>query len=261
MIDIHSHILPGLDDGPSTLDDALSMCEIARGDGIKTIVATPHNLNGIYENDRKRIAEETASLNDALRKGKCDIIILPGSDTRLEIDLLGMLKSGRVMTVNDTGKFLLVELSPFFVAEQVKQQMFELRLAGVTPIVSHPERNETLMDDLDVLRYFIQMGAIVQITAGSITGHFGRKVEKSSMRLIRLNMAHVLATDAHNTTSRPPVLSKALSVISKEMGDDEARKMVLDTPQSIISGTKPTIKEPLKEKRRSIFPLSGKGAG
>ena len=245
MIDIHSHILPGLDDGPKTLDDTLKMCEIAREDGITTIVATPHNLDGIYENERERIAEVTRSLNEALRQGECSINILPGSDTRLDVRLQGMLNEGRVMTINDTGKFLLVELSPFFITEQVKQLLFELTLAGVTPVISHPERNETLMDNLDVLRYLIQIGGLVQITAGSVTGHFGRAVEKSTMRLLRSNMVHVLATDAHNSTSRPPVLSKALGVISKEIGDDEARRMVLDTPQSIISGMKPTIKETL----------------
>lgn len=261
MIDIHSHILPGLDDGPRTLDNALRMCEIAREDGIKTMVATPHTLNGIYENGKEAIGKGTATLNDALRKRECDIDILPGSDTRLGTSLPEMLKEGRVMTVNDTGKFLLVELSPFFVADQVKQQLFELSISGVTPVISHPERNETLMDDLEVVRYFIRLGALIQITAGSVTGHFGRNVEKSTMRLLRLNMVHVLATDAHNITSRPPVLSKALRVISNEIGADEARKMVVDTPQSIINGIRPTIKEPLKEKRWSIFPLSGRSAG
>jgi protein-tyrosine phosphatase len=261
MIDIHSHILPGLDDGPKTLDDALRMCEIARDDGITTIVATPHNLNGIYQNEREHILGETESLNEALRQRGFGINILPGSDTRLDVSLQGMLMEGRVMTINDTGKFLLIELSPFFVADQVKQQLFELSLTGVTPVISHPERNETLMDNLDVLRYLIQMGALVQITAGSVTGHFGRKVEKRTMRLLRLNMVHILATDAHNYTSRPPALSRALEVISKKIGDEEARGLVQDTPQAIISGIKPTIKEPLKEKRRSFFPLSNKDSG
>jgi protein-tyrosine phosphatase len=243
MIDIHSHILPGLDDGPKTLDDALLMCEIAQEDGIKSIVATPHNLNGSYENERARIARETVSLNKALRQRKIDVNVIPGSDTRLDTNLLEMLQEGKVMTINDTGKFLLLELGSFFIAEQVKRQLFELRLRGITPVISHPERNETLMEDLDALREFITMGALTQITAGSITGDFGRAVQKNALRLLGSNMAHVLATDAHNTTSRPPVLSRALRAISRELGDGEARRMVLDTPQSIINGTMPPIKE------------------
>ena len=244
MIDIHSHILPGLDDGPKNLDDALLMCEIARRDGIKTIVATPHNLDGSYENERALIARETAFLNKALRQRKIDINILPGSDTRLDPRLLKMLEEGRVMTINDAGKFLLLELSSFFVSEHVKHQLFQLRLRGVTPVISHPERNETLMEDLDALGEFIKMGALTQITAGSITGDFGRSVQKNSLRLLGSDMVHVLATDAHNASSRPPVLSRALRAISKEMGDEEARRMVLDTPQSIINGITPPIKEP-----------------
>jgi protein-tyrosine phosphatase len=257
MIDIHSHILPGLDDGARDIEEALEMCALAAQDGIKTIVATPHNLNGVFNNKRETVLRATRLLNDAVRERGIDIVVLPGSDTHMDAMLLEELEEKNVTTINDARKFLLLELPNFVVPEHVRNLIFELKLRGITPVISHPERNDTIMGDTEILHELIRTGALVQITAGCVTGHFGRKNKKNACRLIESNMAHILATDAHNTTSRPPLLSRAVRLISKKIGAEEARKMVVDAPESLINGMPPPVKEPLKKKRKAFFPFFG----
>ena len=249
MIDMHSHILPGVDDGPGEIETALKILDIAVNDGIKTVVATPHDLNGVYRNNREKILQDVRGLREIVRKKNRDIDILPGSDTYMAAELLEELDKDNVMTLNNSGKFLFLELPSFFIPEQIKQQTFEIRLRGITPVITHPERNAVMMENPDILYELIRAGALVQITAGSVTGDFGRDARKNALRLLQLNMAHILATDAHNTSSRPPVLSKALRTVREEIGAKGAAKMVLDTPLSLINGTEPSVGEPLRKKK------------
>lgn len=253
MIDMHSHILPGTDDGPKDISESLKMCDIALDDGIKTFVATPHNLNGVYKNGRKAVIDCLGRFNRVIRRKGKNIAVLPGSDTYMGTELLTEIEKNNVMTINDGGKFLLLELPSFFISEQVKQQIFKLKLMGITAVITHPERNNTLMEDTDVLHDFIQAGVLVQITAGSITGDFGSEAKKNALLLLKLNMAHILASDAHNASSRPPVLSKAVHMVSDEIGAEDANKMVSDTPASLIKGVIPPLKEPLRKKGKRSF--------
>lgn len=260
MIDIHCHILPGLDDGPKDLEESLRMCELADGDGIKTIVATPHNLNGIHRNGGAEIIEAVGALNAALGERGINISIIPGSDVHMEPGLTAEIEGGDVLTINDNRRFLLLELPTFFIPEQASRMVFELRVKGLTPVISHPERNDTIMKDTDVLRGLINAGALAQITAMSLTGGFGQAPKKTALELLGLNMAHVLASDAHNSDSRPPRLSEALKVIEKELGNEAARKMVEETPALILKGEAPAVGEPERgRKKRSIFSFLGLG--
>lgn len=257
MIDLHSHILPGMDDGPKSTDKALDMCDMAIEDGIKTIVATPHHLNGVYKNERLKILDNIKSFRKIIHERGRDIEILPGSDVHMDADLLGGIKKNEIMTVNNNGRFLLLELPHFFLVEQIKQMIFAIKLKGITLIVSHPERNNTLMEDMNILYDLIEMGTLVQITVGSITGDFGRAVKRNAFALLRLNMVHILATDAHNTSTRPPLLSKALGMISKVTSAEDARKMVSETPAAVIKGVMPSIKEPLRKKKSYFMSFFG----
>jgi protein-tyrosine phosphatase len=258
MIDIHSHILPGLDDGAKDMDEAIRMCSIAADDGIAQVVATPHHLNGTYYNPKNTVADAVASLNEALRKHNVNVTVLPGSDVHLGTDLLDEVKAERIMTINNGGKFMLLELPSFFVPQHVREQVFRLKLIGVTSIITHPERNKTAMEEPDFLYDLVLAGALLQVTAGSITGDFGGAVADRAHRLIGSGMAHIVATDAHNSSSRPPGLSKAFKILSNIVEPDEARMTVFDRPAAIIAGEMPLINRPVRpKKKRTILSLLG----
>lgn len=253
MIDIHAHILPGLDDGSQDVNEALEMCKIALIDGIRAIVVAPHHLNGIYRNDKQNIVNHLKIFREKVQERGLNICLYPGSDLHLDANLITELEEDKAMTINNNGKFILLELPNFFKIHHIKEQIFNLKLRGITPIITHPERNNLLMEDINVIYDFIHIGALTQLTAASITGRFGRTAQRGALQLIELNMAHLIATDAHNTSSRAPILSEALNVVTKELGEREARKMVFDIPELIIKGGLPAIKEPIKKKRKSLF--------
>jgi protein-tyrosine phosphatase len=258
MIDIHSHILPGLDDGAKDMDEAIRMCSIAAEDGIAQVVATPHHLNGTYYNPKNTVADAVASLNEALRKHNVNVTVLPGSDVHLGTDLLDEVKAERIMTINNSGKFMLLELPSFFVTQHVREQVFRLRLIGVTSIITHPERNKIAMEEPDFLYDLVLAGTLLQVTAGSITGDFGGAVEDRARRLIGSGMVHIVATDAHNSSSRPPGLSRAFKILSDSVGPDEARMTVLDRPAAVIAGTMPPVNKPIRpKKKRTMLSLLG----
>ena len=253
MIDIHSHILPGIDDGARSMDEALRMSEMALADGIKTIVATPHHMKGVYENTKGVISAELARFKEVLKENGVDLDVLPGSDVSLEDGLAGAIRAGTIMTINDGGKFLLLELPTFFQPHQVKEQIFKLKLRGIVPIISHPERNPRLMEEIDTLYDLITMGALVQITGEALSGRMGGNIRGNAFKLLKLGMVHVIATDSHNTSSRPPVLSRARDAAAAVVGPDEAEKMVLHNPRAIIGGNVPDLKEPQREGRKGFL--------
>lgn len=252
MIDLHCHILPGLDDGPDDLREAMRMCDMAAADGIETIVATPHNLNGLYGNDREKIMDAVSSFREIASKNGLRLDILPGADTHMAAELYDEIEKGNITTINDRGKFLLLEPPQFITPEIMKEQIFRLRLGGLTPVITHPERIEALTGDFDALYEMIEAGALMQITAGSLTGNFGGDIKECALRMLRLNAVHVIASDAHNTSARPPVLSKARRLTADTVGEREADKLFLHNPRAIIEGIRPETSEPVR-KKRSFF--------
>ncbi len=239
MIDIHAHILPGLDDGPATMDDALKMARIAVKDGIRVIIATPHCLNGLYSNYRKNIITACSEFNFALKENHIPLDVLPGSEIHLGIEILNELKSGRLMTLNDTGRYFFLELPDQFASEMLVNFIERLRKMNVTPIIAHPERNLAFQRNVMLLHDLISAGALSQITGRSLTGGFGPLALKCCLRIIELNLAHFLATDAHSRKARPPRLSKAVNKLSTLIGKARAEKMVLDGPRRVIDGENP----------------------
>ena len=155
MIDIHSHILPGIDDGPAGMEESLKMARIAVEDGIHTIVATPHCLNGIYSNRRSDILSACAGLNRVLKEHQVPLEILPGSEARLCLEILDELEKGRLMTINDAGRYISVELPDQFIPDTVIAFINRLRGMNITPIVSHPERNPVIQNNIEVLSHII----------------------------------------------------------------------------------------------------------
>lgn len=236
MIDLHAHILPGLDDGAVDMDEAIRMCRVAESDGIDTIVATPHTGNGVYMNGRDCILAAVADLNRRLREEGMSVKILPGADVHVNHDMAGMLAAGNAMTVNDRGRFMMVELPHHMIPPNFQDWIFALKLKGITPIITHPERNLSIKKHMEELHAWVKLGALVQITAMSLTGHFGDGARQSAREMLKGNLVHFIATDAHSVKHRPPVLSRARDAAAKLIGETEADHLVVTNPRSILEG-------------------------
>jgi protein-tyrosine phosphatase len=234
MIDIHCHILPGFDDGPSDWDTAIDMCRIAAADGITHIVATPHVKEEVYRPSRQDIEAAVAELNRRI-EGSHNLHILTGADVHFSADLAAQIRAGDIPLINGTNYFLL-ELPSTTIPVGLRQFVFDLRLMGVCPIVTHPERNSAIQEHEERLQELISGGALVQITAMSLTGEFGPAAMKSAERMLRLGFVHNISSDAHSTTVRPPVLSRAVERASQIVGEEAARSFVEGIPARIIAG-------------------------
>ncbi len=263
MIDLHSHILHGLDDGPETLDQSLEMCRRAYSDGIRTIFATPHVMNGVYESDRPVILARIEELKGALCRCEFrnstrgqpfgeggsfvqpDLRVLPGADVHLDEAILRHLRQGRLMTLGDKGRYLLLEFPYHGIPYLTEKILFELLANGITPIITHPERNPEVERNLPRYYQMIEMGCLAQVTAMSLTGGFGPEVKRLGEKLLVHGLVHIIASDAHSIERRPPVLTSAIRAASKLVGDDEAKRMVSDYPQSILEGKRPNVPKPV----------------
>ena len=195
-----------MDDGPSTREEALEMARIAVANGIGVIVATPHCLNGVYINWRKEILAGCAEFNAQLKKHDIPLKVLPGSEVRLSPEIIDALKSGRLMTMNDKGRHITLELPDQFVPSATINFINRLKSRGITPIISHPERNLAIQHNVELLSDIIAAGALSQITARSLTGGFGEGAKRSCQEIIDQQLVHFMASDAHSPKNRPPLL-------------------------------------------------------
>ncbi len=237
MIDIHCHILPGLDDGPDTMEESLAMAEMALQDGIRITVATPHMLNGLYENDLESVQEDVLNLQEALKRRGLPLEIRVGGDVHVLPGMVEAVRAGRAVTIDNMGKYLLVELPSNSIPEGVKEEIFQLKLHGITPIITHPERNALILRDPLILEEFVEMGSLAQLTAMSLTGGFGRVARQGAETLLKRGLAHVISSDAHSVYDRPPLLSKAVEAAAAILGSfDEAEQMVKHTPAAVLEG-------------------------
>ncbi|RZB29824.1 MAG: protein-tyrosine phosphatase [Desulfobacteraceae bacterium Eth-SRB1] len=234
MIDMHTHILPGLDDGPDDIDESIRMCRMAADDGIHTIVATPHMLKGIYNFSKKDALKKVGELNFTLKAKNIPLTILPGAEIVMDPDILSLIQKGVLLTINDCGSHIFLELTDYFPKEQIENFIKNLTANNMIPIIAHPERNMTIQRNVTILSRFVKAGALSQITAMSITGGFGTCAQKTSKKILESGLAHIIATDAHSSTWRPPILSNGVRAAKEIIGEDNAFKMVTKTPKLII---------------------------
>ena len=254
MIDLHCHILPGVDDGAQSPEESLSMARKAVEDGIHTIVATPHTLNGIYFNPVRKVISRVSDLQDVLLKNHINLRLYAGADVYLSPHMLEQIEGGDACTINNAKRYMLLEFPPQALPPGVKDEIFTLKVNGITPIITHPERHSVIQHDMDILYELVSMGALCQVTAMSITGDFGGTVRQCSNMLLKHRLIHVIASDAHSSETRPPVLSQALEATAEIMGSyEDAERMVTEAPASILSGKTLEIPEPRRPKRGPGF--------
>ena len=236
MIDLHHHLLFGLDDGARDLETSVAMVQMAVADGVTHIVATPH-ANETYPYDRARNEELLRQIREALPTETASRITLGlGSDFHLSFENTEDVRTnGKLYAIND-GPYLLVELADTSIPARIDEVFYTMRVSGLTPILTHPERNATLQRSRGRLREWLKADLLVQVTAGSVTGTFGKQAEKVAWELLENRWVHFISSDAHNTGRRSPVLSGAYALITKKLGEDTARRLFVANPLAVFEG-------------------------
>ncbi|MDX9787062.1 MAG: CpsB/CapC family capsule biosynthesis tyrosine phosphatase [Desulfobacterales bacterium] len=229
MIDIHCHILPGIDDGPSSIEASVEMAKIAATDGIETIVATPH----VQEKTPSVSAIESAlaALNERLKSEGIPIRVLRGADVPSHLNPADL----RHRTINST-RYILIEFPHSHLPASARETLFNLSVHGYRPIITHPERNSSVIRRPETLLNLLSSDVKVQITADSLTGHFGADIAACARFLLKKGVVDFLATDAHSATYRQPVLSDAVRIAGKILGKAKAAQLVTTNPAAVIAG-------------------------
>lgn len=235
MLDIHSHILPGIDDGAKTLDEAIKMIEMAIEDGTKNIVATPHYCKGFGEEKYKDVKRRVEELKDELKKRKLNIEVYYGQEVYYSEKLLDDYENGIIGTIND-GKYLLLELSMKEFQEKVLDDIYELRLQGVTVILAHPERYSYFQNHLRMINRFIDEGCLFQLNIGSILGKHGEKAKIAATELLKNNIYSFIGSDAHNLEKRTPEIKEGIESIKNI--DREFVEKIEDNSKKLLNNEK-----------------------
>lgn len=234
MIDIHCHILPGLDDGARDMEEAVEMGRLAYADGIRTLVATPHCRNGLYQNNELTILPVLGSLKQRLIQNGIGLNLISGADIHIQPQTVSFLRQNPRLLLG--GRYFLIEFPAQSIPPYTRDFIFQALLAGFVPIITHPERNTMIQQHWEDLEEWVRAGALVQVTAQSLTGGFGSPVKELALNMVRKGLVQVVATDAHSLRRRPPILSKALEVLSRILGPDEGLTLVRDNPEKILKG-------------------------
>ena len=235
-VDIHCHCLPGLDDGPASMEDAVALCRALVKDGITSVVATPHQL-GRYDrlNSSAEVRATIDELVEQLELLAVPLEVFPGGDVRLDERLPRLLESGEIGTVADAGRHLLLELPHELFLNPVSTIEL-LRERGLQAIMTHPERHPYLSIGGPWAREWIGHGAVLQVTAGSLLGEFGKRAYESGWQLVMAGMASVVATDAHDVLKRPPRLGEAIKLLTMRAGASTARRLAMENPLLVLNG-------------------------
>jgi protein-tyrosine phosphatase len=233
VFDIHSHILPEVDDGPKSWETAEAMCRMAAADGIEHMVATPHS-NDRYFYDREYLSNLLQELQR--RIGDRPKLSL-GCDFHLSFENMQSALQDPTRYRIGNGRYLLVEFSNFSIPAQVDEWFTKMCQAGTTPIITHPERNPILQESPQRVLQWIELGCTVQVTGSIFTGSWGARARQVAEWLLQRKGVHFLATDAHDTERRPPVLSAARRALAKQFGEPTAHALVEANPQAVMNDT------------------------
>jgi protein-tyrosine phosphatase len=259
MIDLHCHLLPGIDDGASGLAASLAMARIAAADGIRTIACTPHIYPGLFENDSAGIAARVNDLRRSLQAEGIALDLVVGADAHLTPELLGRLQAGTAPTLAG-GRYFLLEPPHTVAPPRFAEAVFAFTSAGYVPVITHPERLTWIRPHYAEFAAMARSGAWMQVTAGSLCGRFGREAQYFGQKMLDDGFVHILATDAHDSRRRRPLLAEGRRAAEKRVGPEEARRLVVERPQAILDDRPPAEVTPVpalrddgRPSRRGLF--------
>lgn len=235
MIDIHHHLLFGLDDGPNTLEESVAMAAMAAQDGITHVVCTPHASHR-YTFRPEEISERLASVQEAISQAGIPLILGRGCDFHMTWDNVQDAKNNPAKYSINGKRYLLIELADHFIPMGLQNAMNALQYAGLVPILTHPERNPALQRNPDQMKNWIADGVLVQVTAGAVLGRFGSTAQKLAHRFLQDRWVHFLATDAHNLSGRPPKMREAFQKVAHEFGIETAERLCIRNPLAVFNG-------------------------
>ncbi|GFR36690.1 tyrosine-protein phosphatase [Thermobrachium celere] len=214
MIDIHTHLLPNIDDGPKDIDTTIEMIKIYKSQGVDSVIATPHFYPGCFENTRENIGNEVDKLNKIIKEKNIEFEVLPGSEVFATRDTLQYLKEGKIQTLNNS-RYILIEFDFKKFPDYGFELIYEIGLLGYRVIIAHPERYYYVIENINFLNNLIDEGCLIQINASSLTGVFGKDVKKTALKIVENGSFNFIATDVHTLNVRGPYLKDALEIIDK----------------------------------------------
>jgi protein-tyrosine phosphatase len=239
MIDLHCHILPGIDDGAPDLATSVNMARAFAADGVSIVACTPHILPGLYHNTGPQIRQATAQLQQVILEQGVPLQLVTGADNHIVPGFVAELRSGRLLSLADT-RYVLVEPPHHVAPPRLEELFFSLISAQYVPILTHPERLTWISSNYAAITRLDRAGAWFQVTAGSLTGDFGRNARYWAERLLDEGRVHLLATDAHDLKKRPPNLSRGRELAAKRVGEVEAQNLVVTRPLGMLRNVPPS---------------------
>lgn len=252
MIDLHCHILPGVDDGARNINESIAMAEQAVSQGITHILCTPHHLNGKYINPAHKIKSRVKDLQSELDRRHIPLTVMAGQEVRINGSLLDSIKQNELLFIDLKNKYLLIELPTLEIPSYTETLFFKIISSGYTPIIVHPERNLKIQENPNLIVPFLEMGVLTQLTAPSIVGIYGKKVQKIARIMLKHNMIHMVASDAHGINKRNFHLKEAYESIRKNFGEERVESMK-KTTENLIDGDCPEIPKYEMIIKRGLF--------
>lgn len=252
LVDIHCHILPGIDDGSPNLESSLGLAHAAIEDGVTHILATPHHLDNNYINHRQDVIEKTKDFQNELDVRNINLSVFPGQEVHINGDLTQRYDD--LLGTDEKKKYMLLEFPHRNVPAYAQRLIFELRKLGTTPIIVHPERNKEIQKDLNLLYDFIQQGALAQLTATSYVGGFGTEVADISKKLVENNLVQFIASDAHALKGRNFVLREAFEQVATDF-DETLAFSFENNAENVLNGKSVIARNyrKIQKKKRFFF--------
>lgn len=254
MIDIHMHILPDIDDGAETWEQAEEMAALAVAAGTSGIVCTPHQCDGLYNVANEQVERLTAELANRLVKANISLDLHAGGDVQVQPSILDDIGEGRAMTIGG-GPYMLVEMPHSLVPEHFADTLFSLQVNGYIPIITHPERNLAIQENNELLSELVHGGSLAQLTAGALVGDMGDTAQRCAVKFLDKGWCHLIASDAHNCTGRAPGLAEAREIVAGRCGYAYAEEMFDVRPRQIVEGQRAlSFRAEAKNKKKKNAP-------
>lgn len=235
LIDLHCHILPGVDDGAKDYTMGIKLARAAVDQGIQHSLLTPHHMDGMYTNHKQDVLEKAATFQQQLKVNGVELNVYPSQEVHLTGELIESIENDDILFMDETEHYLLLELPHSGIPEYTEQIVFELIARGITPVIAHPERNHGFQKHPEKLFDFVQQGCLTQLTSSSYMGVFGPEVQRLTEKFIDANLGSVFASDAHNFEGRRYLMKEAFAKLENDFGADIAERYQ-DNARNILNG-------------------------